>query len=128
MIGSDGNAVSPTGSQSQKQIHPRFYGTYPRILGRYVREQSLISLETAIGKMTGMPAARLGITDRGQVLEGLVADLVIFDQEKIIDHSTFENPHQLSEGIQYLLVNGELVISNGIHTQSRAGRVLRRRK
>ena len=128
MIGSDGNAVSPTGSQSQKQIHPRFYGTYPRILGRYVREQSLISLETAIGKMTGMPAARLGITDRGQVLEGLVADLVIFDQEKIIDHSTFEKPHQLSEGIQYLLVNGEPVISNGIHTQSRAGRVLRRRK
>lgn len=128
MIGSDGNAVSPTGSQSQKQIHPRFYGTYPRILGRYVREQSLISLETAIEKMTGMPAARLGITDRGQVLEGLVADLVIFDQEKIIDHSTFEKPHQLSEGIQYLLVNGEPVISNGIHTQSRAGRVLRRRK
>ena len=128
MIGSDGNAVSPTGSQSQKQIHPRFYGTYPRILGRYVREQSLISLETAIEKMTGMPAARLGITDRGQVLEGLVADLVIFDQKKIIDHSTFEKPHQLSEGIQYLLVNGEPVISNGIHTQSRAGRVLRRRK
>ena len=128
MIGSDGNAVSPTGSQSQKQIHPRFYGTYPRILGRYVREQSLISLETAIEKMTGMPAARLGITDRGQVLEGLVADLVIFDQKKIIDHSTFEKPHQLSEGIQYLLVNGETVISNGIHTQSRAGRVLRRRK
>ena len=128
MIGSDGNAVSPTGSQSQKQIHPRFYGTYPRILGRYVRAQSLISLETAIQKMTGMPAARLGMTDRGQVLEGLVADLVLFDQKKIIDHSTFEKPHQLSEGIQYLLVNGEHVISNGVHTQSRAGRVLRRRK
>ena len=128
MIGSDGNAVSPTGSQSQKQIHPRFYGTYPRILGRYVRERSLISLETAIRKMTGMPAARLGMNDRGQVLEGFVADLVLFDQKKIIDHSTFDKPHQLSEGVQYLLVNGEHVISNGVHTQSRAGRVLRRSK
>ena len=126
MIGSDGNAVSPTGSQSHKQIHPRFYATYPRILGRYVRDQSLISLETAVRKMTGMPAERLGMTDRGLVEEGLVADLVIFDPETIIDHSTFEKPHQLSEGVRHLLINGEAVISDGTHTAARPGRVLRR--
>lgn len=128
MIGSDGNAISPTGSQANKQIHPRFYGTYPRILGRYVRDQSLISLESAIEKMTGMPAKRLAMTDRGQVIEGLVADLVLFDPNVIVDRSTFEKPHQLSEGVQYLLVNGEQVISEGVHTQSRAGRVLRRHR
>ena len=126
MIGSDGNAVSPTGSQSNKQIHPRFYATYPRILGRYVREQSLMSLETAIHKMTGMPAERLAMKDRGRIEEGLVADLAIFDPETIIDHSTFEKPHQLSDGVRYLLVNGEAVISDGLHTQARPGRVLRR--
>jgi N-acyl-D-aspartate/D-glutamate deacylase len=126
MIGSDGNAVSPTGSQSHKQIHPRFYATYPRILGRYVRDQSLISLEVAVRKMTGMPAERLGMTDRGLVEEGLVADLVIFNPETIIDHSTFEKPHQLSEGVRHLLINGEAVISEGAHTAARPGRVLRR--
>ena len=126
MIGSDGNAVSPTGSQSHKQIHPRFYATYPRILGRYVREQSLISLETAVHKMSGMPAERLHVKDRGRVEEGLVADLVIFDPDTVIDRSTFEKPHQLSEGVRHLLVNGESMISNGVHTQVRAGRVLRR--
>ena len=126
MIGSDGNAVSPTGSQSRKQIHPRFYGTYPRILGRYVREQSLISLETAVEKMTGMPAERLGLRDRGRVEEGLIADLVVFDPDTVIDNATFEKPHQLSEGVHYLLVNGDSVVSNGVHTHARAGRVLRR--
>lgn len=126
MIGSDGNAVSPTGTQSHKQIHPRFYATYPRILGRYVRDQSLISLEIAVRKMTGMPAERLGMTDRGLLEEGLVADLVVFDPETIIDRSTFEQPHQLSEGIRHLLINGEAVISDGAHTAARPGRVLRR--
>ena len=126
MVSSDGNAVAPTGSQSHKQIHPRFYGTYPRILGRHVREQSLMSLETAVQKMASMPAARLGLKDRGRVKEGYVADLVIFDPDTVIDRATFENPHQLSEGVRHLLVNGEPVISDGEHTQARAGQVLRR--
>ena len=126
MVSSDGNAVSPTGSQSHKQIHPRFYGTYPRILGRHVREQSLMSLETAVHKMTAMPADRLGLKDRGRVEEGLVADLAIFDPARIIDRATFEEPHQLSEGVRYLIVNGESVVADGEHTQVRAGRVLRR--
>ena len=126
MIGSDGNAISPTGVHAGEKPHPRFYGTYPRILGRYVREQSLMSLETAVHKMTGMPAARLRLPDRGRVAEGAVADLVVFDPDSVIDHSTFEDPHQLSEGVRHVFVQGEAVISDGVHTGARPGRVLRR--
>ena len=126
MIGSDGNAISPTGIYSDEQHHPRFYGTYPRILGRYVREQSLMSLETAVQKMSGMPADRLSLKDRGRVEEGLVADLAIFDPETVIDRSTFEEPHQLAEGVPYVFVAGEPVVSEGGHTGARPGRVLRR--
>ena len=111
MVSSDGNAISPTGVHAHKQVHPRFYGTYPRILGRNVREQSLMSLETAIEKMTSMPADRLNLKDRGRVGVGQFADLVAFDPGVIIDHSTFEKPHQLSEGVLHLLVRGEAVIS-----------------
>ena len=126
MVSSDGNAISPTGVHAHKQVHPRFYGTYPRILGRNVREQSLMSLETAIEKMTSKPADRLSLKDRGRIETGLVADLVVFDPEAIIDHSTFEEPHQLSEGVRHLLVRGEAVISGGRQTGARPGRVLRR--
>ena len=126
MIGSDGNAISPTGIFGEDQPHPRFYGTYPRILGRYVREQSLLSLETAIHKMTQAPAERLRLSDRGRILEGLVADMVIFDPETVIDRATFEKPHQLAAGIPHVLVRGEPVVLNGVHTQARPGRVLRR--
>ncbi len=126
MIGSDGNAISPTGIYANDKPHPRFYGTYPRILGRYVREQSLMSLETAVHKMAGMPAERLRLSDRGRIEEGLAADVAVFDPGAVIDHSTFEDPHRLSEGMSYVLVNGSVVIADGEHTQSRGGRVLRR--
>ena len=126
MIGSDGNAISPTGIFGEDQPHPRFYGTYPRILGRYVREQSLMSLETAIQKMTQAPAERLRLSDRGRISEGLVADMAIFDPATVIDRATFENPHQLAAGIPHVLVSGEPVVLNGVHTQVRPGRVLRR--
>ena len=126
MIGSDGMAISPTGIRANEQLHPRFYGTYPRILGRYVREQSLMSLETAVQKMSGLPAERLNLKDRGRVEEGLVADLAVFDPDTVIDKSTFEDPHQLAEGVPHVLVAGEPVVSNGNHTGARPGRVLRR--
>ncbi len=126
MIGSDGNAISPTGIYSKEQLHPRFYGTYPRILGRYVREQSLLSLEVAIRKMSGFPAERLNLKDRGTISIDMVADLAIFDPNKVMDIATFEQPHQLSVGVDHVLVNGELVISNGVHTGLRPGSVLRR--
>ena len=126
MIGSDGNAISPTGVHAGEKPHPRFYGTYPRILGRYVREQSLMSLETAVHKMTGMPADRLRLSDRGTVAEGAAADVVVFDPDSVIDRSTFEDPHQLSEGVRHVFVAGEAVISDGRHTGARPGRVLRR--
>ena len=126
MIGSDGLAISPTGVHGSEQHHPRFYGTYARILGRYVREQSIMSLETAVEKMSGMPAERLGLKDRGRVEEGLVADLAIFDPDTVIDRSTFEDPHQLAGGVPHVFVAGEPVVSDGAHTGARPGRVLRR--
>lgn len=126
MIGSDGLAISPTGVHGSEQHHPRFYGTYPRILGRYVREESIMSLETAVEKMTGMPAERLCLKDRGRVEEGLVADLAIFDPDTVIDRSTFEDPHQLAGGVPHVFVAGEPVVSDGAHTGARPGRVLRR--
>ena len=126
MIGSDGLAISPTGIHGSEQHHPRFYGTYPRILGRYVREQSIMSLETAVEKMTGMPAERLCLKDRGRVEEGLVADLVVFNPDTVIDMSTFEDPHQLAGGVPHVFVAGEAVVSDGAHTGARPGSVLRR--
>ena len=126
MIGSDGNAISPTGVSAGERPHPRYYGTYPRILGQYVREQSLISLETAVHKMAGLPADRLGLRDRGRVEEGLIADLAVFDPATVIDRATFEEPHQLAAGVPHVLVNGELIVHNGKHIGARPGRVLRR--
>ena len=127
MIGSDGNAISPTGVHSHERPHPRFYGTYPRILGRYVREQSLMSLEDAVRKMTGMPAERLRLKDRGVIKEGMTADLAIFNADEVIDRSTFEDPHQLSHGMSHVLVNGQPIISDGISTGALPGKVVRRR-
>ena len=100
MIGSDGRAVSPNGPYKNALPHPRFYGTYPRILGRYVREQpAVLTLENAIYKMTGFPAERLHLKDRGLIKEGLTADLTVFDPETVIDNSTWEAPHQYPDGI-----------------------------
>ena len=127
MIGSDGNAVSPNGPYKDALPHPRFYGTHPRILGRYVREQpAVLTLEDAIHKMTGFPAQRMGMKDRGLVKEGLTADLVIFDPETVMDNSTWEDPHQYPDGIPYVLVRGVPVVDEGKHTAARPGKVLRR--
>lgn len=126
MIGSDGNAISPNGLYKDFRPHPRFYGPYPRILGRYVREQpSVLTLEEAVYKMSGFPAARMGFTQRGYVKEGLVADLTLFDPDTVIDNATYEDPHQYPTGIPYVFVAGEPIIDDGRHTGARPGRVLR---
>jgi N-acyl-D-amino-acid deacylase len=126
MIGSDGRAISPDGWWAIDKPHPRFYGCYPRILGRYVREDGVLPLETAIYKMSGFPAKRLGLKDRGLVQEGFAADLVVFNPDTIIDHADFDEPHQLSTGVSHVYVNGQAIISDGTHTGARPGRVLRR--
>ena len=127
MIGSDGNAVSPNGPYRDALPHPRFYGTHPRILGRYVREQpAVLTLEQAIHKMTGFPAQRMSMRDRGLVKEGLTADIVVFHPETVIDNATWEEPHQYPDGIPYVLVRGVPVIDEGRHTSARPGKVLRR--
>ena len=126
MIGSDGRAVSPNGPYAKALPHPRFYGTYPRILGRYVRDEPVLSLESAVHKMSGFPAQRMSMTDRGLVKEGLVADLVVFDPETVIDNATWEDPHQYPDGIPYVLVKGVAIVDEGKHTGARPGRVLRR--
>ena len=126
MIGSDGNAISPDGLYKDFKPHPRFYGPYPRILGRYVREQpAVLTLEEAIYKMSGFPAERMGFKQRGRVKEGLIADLVLFNPDTVIDNATFEDPHQYPTGVPYVFVAGETVIDEGKHTGARPGRVLR---
>jgi len=121
MIGSDGVAVSPETDKGQP--HPRYYGCFPRVLGRYVRELKLLSLETAVHKMTGMPAAQLGLRDRGQLRVGWGADLAVFDAARVADQATFESPHQYPTGIPHVIVNGQLVIHDGKHTNARPGQI-----
>ena len=106
--------------------HPRNYGTFPRVLGRYVRDEKVLTLEQAVHKMTGMPAARLGLRNRGCVRAGCVADLTIFDAAKVTDVGTFTDPHHYPQGIPWVLVNGEPVIADGVFTAARPGRVVRR--
>ena len=104
--------------------HPRSYGTFPRVLGRYVREQGVIGLEDAIRKMTSLPAGRLKIFDRGLLRPGMLADIVVLDPATVIDRSEFGQPHQMAEGFSHVIVNGEVVIDDGELTQARPGRVL----
>lgn len=118
---SDGTAVSP---EWGGKPHPRYYGTFPRILGYYVREKKALSLEAAIGKMTGQAAAKMGIRDRGRLSEGMWADVVIFDRDRILDKATFDSPHQFPEGIDYVFVNGVKVIERGQHTGAKPGRIV----
>lgn len=123
-IGSDGSAIPL--DQPDEQPHPRNFGTYPRILGKYVREEGLLTLPQAVRKMTSQVAERLQIRDRGLVQEGLVADLVLFDASRVIDRATFEHPAQAPEGISHVVVNGRLVLDDHRQTGARPGRVLRR--
>ncbi|MCS7208204.1 MAG: D-aminoacylase [Fimbriimonadales bacterium] len=125
MIGSDGVGTEPS-KYAAERPHPRSYGTFPRVLAKYVRAEGLLSLEEAIFKMTGLPAARLKLTDRGVLRPGAYADIVVFDFAKVQDLADFENPHRLAQGVVHLLVNGRWAIHDGAYTGTRAGRVLRR--
>ena len=126
MIGTDGAGVSPTGILSHGKPHPRHYGTYPRVLGRYVRERGLLSLEEAIYKMTGFPSKRLNFVDRGTLKENNWADIVVFDPDTIIDNATFLDPHRFSTGVHHVIVNGELVVTNDEQLDVLPGRVLKK--
>ncbi len=124
MIGSDGNAVAPYGILGSGKPHPRFYGTFPRVLGKYVREEGLFTLADGIKKMTSMPADKLGFSDRGRIAVGKKADVVIFNPDTIIDQATYTDPHRYPVGIETVLVNGKIAIKNGEHTGVLAGEIL----
>lgn len=124
-VGSDGSALAVQGPLSEGQPHPRNFGTFPRVLGHYVRDLKVLSLEAAIRKMTSLGAQRLGLRDRGLLREGYWADVVVFDPGRVADKATFEAPKQYPEGIDYVLVNGTVVLEHGAHTGALPGQVLR---
>jgi N-acyl-D-aspartate/D-glutamate deacylase len=123
-IGSDGTAVATEGPLARGNPHPRYYGTFPRVLGRYVREAKLITMEEAIRKMTSANASKIRIYDRGLLRPGMAADVTVFNPATIIDKATFEQPHQYAEGVEYVIVNGTLVLDRGRHTGARPGVIL----
>src|SRR5947207_8540118 len=124
-ICTDNGARATDGPLAGSKSHPRGWGTYPRILGRYVRDQHLLPLEFAIHKMTGLPAGHLSLQRRGLVREGYFADITIFDPKTVIDRATFEDPNQYPVGINYVIVNGKIEVDNGQRTTINSGRVLR---
>ena len=126
MVGSDGRAVAPRGILGRGKPHPRYYGTFPRVIGRYVRE-GVISLQEAVRKMTSAPAQRLGMRDRGLLREGYKADIAVFDPANVKDEATFVDPHRFASGIPYVFVNGTLVVDNGEHTGALPGKALRKK-
>lgn len=126
MIGSDGYSMAPTGEAAKTKPHPRSYGAFARILSFYVREKKLFDLPTAVKKMTCMAADQVGIRDRGRIAKGMKADILIFNDEKIRDNASFGDPHQYSTGIEYVMVNGKMVVDKGKHTGKRAGAILRK--
>jgi dihydroorotase/N-acyl-D-amino-acid deacylase len=124
-IDNDSEGASPDGILGQEHPHPRAYGTFPRILRKYVREEKKLTLEDAIRKFSALPAQRMRLTDRGVLKAGMWADLVVFDPATVHDVATFDNPNQLSQGMEYVLVNGVPVIDQGKMTGEKPGKVLR---
>ncbi|AZR74793.1 amidohydrolase [Anoxybacter fermentans] len=126
MVGSDGGALAIDGPLAKGKPHPRNFGTFPRVLGKYVREEGVLTLEKAVQKMTSMPAARLGLMQKGILREGLDADITIFDPATVKDMADFKNPLQYPVGIFHVIVNGTIVVQNGEHTGKKPGKVLRK--
>jgi N-acyl-D-aspartate/D-glutamate deacylase len=125
-VGSDGNALAISGITSQGKPHPRYYGTHSRVLGHYVRDLRLLTLEHAVAKMTGVAARALGLSDRGRLHPGAWADVVVFDPVRVADRATYEEPHRYAAGVSTVVVNGQVVIDGGDHTGALPGRVIRR--
>jgi N-acyl-D-aspartate/D-glutamate deacylase len=123
-IGSDGTAVNPGGPTGRSHPHPRYYGTFPRVLGRYARDLAVVTLPDAVRKMTSLNADKIGLKDRGRLKEGQWADVTVFNPATVIDKATFESPHQFPVGIEYVIVNGAVTVDRGRHTGALAGRVL----
>jgi N-acyl-D-aspartate/D-glutamate deacylase len=123
-IGSDGSAATETGPLASGNPHPRWFGTFPRVLGRYVRDEKVITLEEAIRKMTSANAAKVRQYDRGILRPGLAADVTVFNAATIIDNATYEKPHQYATGVEYVVVNGKVVLDRGKHTGARPGVIL----
>ena len=124
-IGTDSSARAQDGPLAGSKSHPRGWGSFPRILGRYVREQRLLTLEEAVRRFTSRAAWRVGIRDRGLLKEGMKADITIFDPATVTDLATFEEPNRYAEGISFVLVNGQPVVDSGTITQARPGQVIR---
>ena len=124
MIASDGRLVK----LGDGHPHPRWYGTFPRVLGKYVREDKVLSLKEALHKMTLLPAKAMGLKDRGQLVEGTKADITIFNPKTILDQATFEDPHRYSVGIEYVLINGKLAVEQGLFNPIKSGKVLKKKE
>jgi N-acyl-D-amino-acid deacylase len=124
-FGSDAASMTPEGVFLKSSAHPRAYGNFARLLGHYVREEKLISLEEAVRRLTGFPATNLGLNRRGFLKEGQFADVAVFDPATIVDRATFEQPHQFAEGVRHVLVNGVPVLKDGQHTGALPGRALK---
>ncbi len=127
MGGSDGSALALEGAVAGGKPHPRNFGTFPRMVGVYARDKRLFPVHEIVRKITSLPAQRFGLSDRGVLKEGFCADITVFCPNTIRDTSTFDNPHQLAEGVEYTIVNGEIVVHNGKHTGRLPGHALRRR-
>jgi N-acyl-D-amino-acid deacylase len=125
-FGSDAESMAPAGVFLKSNPHPRAYGTFARLLGKYVREEGVISLSEAIRRLTSFPAGNLGLGDRGLLQEGYIADITIFDPATIIDHATYADPHQYASGVQHVIVNGVPVLLDGEHTGATPGRFVRK--
>ncbi|HDT14495.1 MAG TPA: D-aminoacylase [Candidatus Aminicenantes bacterium] len=125
-VGADSEAVAPYGPLSEGRPHPRYYGTFPRVLGRYVREEKLMPLEEMIRKMTSMPADHMGFVRRGRLKIGWAADICLFDPDRVVDKATFKEPAAYPEGIPKVIVNGRVVVDEGTHTGELPGRILRK--
>ncbi len=125
MVGSDGSSLANYGSLGQGKPHPRNYGTFPRFLGKYVLKQKIMSLEDGIRRMTSFPALRFGLEGRGLLSASSFADITVIDPKTIMDNATFQDPHQYSDGVKYVIVNGTLVVENGKYNGVQPGRTLR---